>query len=155
LEFHLPYSALREATARRGSGISSRSRDWKDVSYLRIPPTRKLGQAIYRVQDAGVSLVICGSDHSRWVFYAFADTDDNAEDKQDEDESNEDPITETPSNPPITDPRKYFLRTVNLWTGQIVKKWMYLSRKVEKSIGRYVKLFPFVSLVFVSTPRKY
>jgi hypothetical protein len=99
-------------------------------------------------------LAICGSDHSRWTCWSFSDTNfkSNAEDIPDIDDSNEDPIAsdsdgiEVQSNDPILDPREYFLRTMDFRMKQVKQEWMYLTRKVEKSVEKYVSLLAPVAL---------
>jgi hypothetical protein len=160
LEFHIPYSALRGTTLsgshQVGSATTDRLRNWKDISFLRIPPTKRFGQVAYRVHDAHISLTICGSDHSRWTCWSFSDTKfkSNAEDIPDIDDSNEDPIAsdsdgfEVQSNDPILDPREYFLRTMDFRMKQVEQEWMYLTRKVEKSVEKYVSLLAPVAFSF-------
>jgi hypothetical protein len=102
-------------------------------------------------------LGICGSDHTRWICYAFVDTkfdktstrkrDDKSEDdqeEQDEDGTTEDPIPSDSeghaiiADTPVYDPRGYFLRTLNLRMKQILEEWTYLAEKVEDSVKDYV-----------------
>lgn len=44
---------------------------WANLSFLNMEPNEK-GQDQYTVKRAHTSIVICGSDHFRWVGYAFA-----------------------------------------------------------------------------------
>jgi len=172
LEFHLPYSALREVTTTpgnlEGTGTSGRpQRDWIDLSFLDDTSTTKLTTSV--VHDAHVSLVICGSDHSRWVCYAFVNTEihhvfpmnangndaseeDDQDEEDEEDEFVEDPIAsdcesdEAIADALIWDPRLYFLRNVDFRMRQIHREWTCLVRKVEISINKYVR-DPTLSLI--------
>jgi hypothetical protein len=162
LEFHLPYFAFRESTSQPkhhcefGAGGKLR-RTWRNLSFLQHTQSKNSGQTLIGIHDAQISLGICGSDHTRWVCYAFVDTkfdealtskrDDKSEDHQEE--QDEDDITEDPIAPdseghaiiadtPVYDPRGYFLRILDLRMRQILKEWTYLMKKVEDSVERYV-----------------
>lgn len=160
LEFHLPYSALRGLVSSPDTppGLGTRGklrRTPRNLSFLRIPPTKKLGHTP-GLYDAHISLVICGSDHTRWTCYAFVDTksknvstgnaDDEEEDEQDPDGTIEDPIAsdsdgyEIIEDPPIWEPRQYFLRNIDFRMRIVLKEWMYLVRKVEISVEQHVRL---------------
>lgn len=153
LEFHLPYFAWRDLISlprsHSGTGTNEKlQRAWRDVSFLEFPAPKKPSQTIPIIHDAHISLVVCGSDHTRWVCYAFLDTrfkniDDN-EDEQDINETNEDPIaSDSDGDPinadtPIWDPREYFLRNVDFRMRQVHREWNYLVRQFERRVEHYV-----------------
>jgi hypothetical protein len=122
------------------------TRQWRDLSFLKIQTTKPQDEIKYRLHKAQVSFVICGVDHSRWVGYAFVKDDfgSELEDIEDDDFSYEgfhrDPITQGKfdANLPIWDPRAYFLTVLEIWTVQVLKEWTYLVRTVERSINEYV-----------------
>jgi hypothetical protein len=102
------------------------------------------------IHEAMTSIVICGWDESRWTCYAFVDTEFSGEPVSDDeyegsDELNEDPIASDRRSPeidadsPIWDPRKYFLRIVNLrMKKQILEEWRYIVGVVERSVNERV-----------------
>jgi hypothetical protein len=110
---------------------------------LQVPkskdPIKKFG-----IHEAQISFVICGADNTRWVVYAFVDTDSDDEELEDEilsyREFHADPLSdgELDANCPIWDPREYFLRIVEIRMVQVLKEWKYLARTVERSIRKYV-----------------
>jgi hypothetical protein len=153
MEFHIPYPAFRNLTALPESypesGVSNKlRRTWRNLSFLRKPLSNPLGHTtIPAICDAHISLAICGSDHRRWVCYAFADTNfkiGSDDDEQDADEANEDPIAsdrdgyEVFADPPIWDPREYFLRNLDFRMRQVLEEWTYVVHIVEESAERYV-----------------
>jgi hypothetical protein len=97
------------------------------------------------------SVVICGSDESRWTAYAFVDTEFDGvsiddEEVEDSDECNEDPIAsdrkgpEVDADKPIWDPREYFLRIIHLrMKRQILEEWRYIVGKVERGVKERVR----------------
>lgn len=83
MQLHLPYLALREMTQHAEqypANVWNRKPPRKliDISFLNIP--KRQVDAKFIVHEAQISLVICGSDETRWVGYAFVDTDFNAHD---------------------------------------------------------------------------
>ncbi|KAF2474684.1 uncharacterized protein BDR25DRAFT_311128 [Lindgomyces ingoldianus] len=163
LVFQLPYLALRqyhtppnkEPTTR----IHKTERGRMDVSFLNIPAIQGQVPCSYVIHEAQISIVACGSDNSRWVTYAFVDTefDDNPTDddgifeEEELDELNEDPIADdgecstgwvVDADKPIWDPREYFLLMVERRMTQIFREWIHLVRKVQRSVKRYEKTHP-------------
>jgi hypothetical protein len=114
------------------------------------------------MHEAQISFVLCGSDHQRWVAYAFVDTDFEEDDVPDEIVPDEqirevsvplddelgvakvpiwDPIAldgGLDANLPIWDPRLYFLVILEIRMAQVLREWEFLVRTVERSISRYV-----------------
>lgn len=114
-----------------------------DLSFLGIPSTN---QSEYGLYESQISVVICGSDHSRYIVYAFDDTEVN-EDFGDKVSSlggiMEDPLFRNNDNNvvldasfPIWDPREYFLTVFNSRADQVSKKWEDLILRIEHSIKR-------------------
>lgn len=148
--------SLPEHHCESGAGGKLR-RTSRNLSFLQHTQSKRPGQILLGIHDAHISLGICGSDHTRWVCYAFVDTkfdkalaskrddkSENDQEEQDEDETTEDPIAsdsdghEFIADTPVYDPRGYFLRILDLRMRQILKEWTYLAEKVEDSVERYV-----------------
>ncbi|KAF2707121.1 hypothetical protein K504DRAFT_447157 [Pleomassaria siparia CBS 279.74] len=169
LEFHLPYSVLRELSTPLSShfvpGTSDKFRiNWRDLSFLRGQSTKKAGQTTLATQDAHICLAVCGIDHTRWNCYAFVDTkfrdelagqkdEDEDDDENDENTDDEDAPGLEPHDPiaadsdgvtifadkPIWDPREYFLRNVDTRMKQVLREWRHLVQNVKTSVENYTK----------------
>ena len=114
---------------------------------MNIAPTGEQAGYTHGIHEAQISLAICGSDDSRWVAYAFVDTEFagvSRDEYEDNFEINEDPIAsdsrgrEVEADSPIWDPREYFLRIVDIRMKQVLGEWTYLIRVVERSVKGYV-----------------
>jgi hypothetical protein len=115
------------------------------LSFLKIQTPNSQDRRKYGIYEAQISFVICGPDETRWVAYAFVDTDFGGEDMGDEPSSCDgigwDPIAtegKLDANLPIWDPREYFLIIFEIRIAQVRKEWEYLVRTVERSIKRHV-----------------
>jgi len=112
------------------------------------------GHCNYSIQKAHISLVVAGSDHYKWTGYAFANTgigdlvfdDDEEYDLTEEGEEPPD-LDYFPSDGQgdvlmseyiIQDPRRYWLRVVELRLIIILKEWDYLVHKIEDSVHDWV-----------------
>jgi hypothetical protein len=60
-----------ESNDKESSSIPRKT--WKDLDFLNYRHDSKLTTSL--IHDAHISLVICGSDHTRWTCYAFAKTE--------------------------------------------------------------------------------
>jgi len=114
--------------------------------FLKIQTSKSQDEGNYGIYKAQISFVICGSDHRRWVAYAFVDTDFDSKELGDEEDFpyegvQEDPIasdSKVDANRPIWSPREYFLMIVKIRVDQVRKEWEFLVRTVERSINGYV-----------------
>jgi hypothetical protein len=114
----------------------------------------------YVIREAHTSIVICGWDNSKWVGWAFVNApfdpttqgnDEDDEDDEDEGQDDEPVILEEDyfavdgdggivhdANKPIWDPRRYWLRIIEIRILRIMKEWIWLVRFVEKGIEALV-----------------
>ena len=132
--------------------VNGPRRAWRNLTFLNMAHANNK-RGTDGVYDAHISVVLCGSDHTRWICYGFVDTqfksdsfngDDYPEDEDSEGEEDEctrgDPIASDSdkscitAGQPIWDPREYFLHIVDIRMKQVVSEWMYLSRKVESGV---------------------
>lgn len=100
------------------------------------------------IQEAQISVVICGSSSQQWIAYAFVDNIWEAEDRPEDDASLcgdhgfcEDPLINngsTDANRPLCDAREYFLAIVESRVRQVLKEWRYLVQTIERTIASKV-----------------
>jgi hypothetical protein len=126
-------------------------RKWTDLTFLNIQSLKHQQQC--GVLESHFSFVLCGSDNTRWTGYAFADTEFD-EEELDEDGFPSggfhlDPIALNglDANMPIRDARQYFLFVVKMRMGQVLKEWENLARVVDLSVERYVRQHRFYALL--------
>ncbi|KAF2740544.1 hypothetical protein EJ04DRAFT_213197 [Polyplosphaeria fusca] len=172
LEFHMPYLALRETVTPLLNKLKSRSRRrlprrWTPLEFLDIRTKHRPNECVYGIHEAQISIVVYGSDHSRWTAYGFSDTEfndfsckkpedddsgENSEDESDDDEYSEDPIAAdcddgeavVESNQPIGDPREYFLTMVDHRMKRVWLEWMEIIRQIEKSADKVETDYSFI-----------
>ena len=145
-----PYSPTEERQEREKGNPP---RQWTDLEFLNRHLPKSEVQKPYGMLEVQVSFVICGSDHRRWIGYAFVDTEAEGEDLADGEfpyeGAHEDPIAMggaavemvgevINANNPIWDPREYFLIIVEIRMIQVLKEWQYVVRKVQRSITQCV-----------------
>jgi hypothetical protein len=153
LEFQVPYFALRTSTCTTTGPQTGIAREVTDLAFLLNDNTAvdtKSPHAI-RIHEAMTSVVICGSDDSNWIAYAFVDTQFDGVSVDDEEvdggvEYNEDPIASDRKGPeveadnPIWNPREYFLRIIDLrMKRQILEEWRYIVGIVERGVKERVR----------------
>jgi hypothetical protein len=124
------------------------------------------------IEESQFSMVVCGWDDTKWTTYAFEsrgqvehvyveDSDDEETDtdsieendhveREAEDGPNEDVIASVPGrvifvNPPIENPRRYWLIVVESQLRMATDEWSVLVDKIEESIRKAVRLFPHTS----------
>ncbi|CAO2655216.1 Nn.00g102800.m01.CDS01 [Neocucurbitaria sp. VM-36] len=159
LELHLPYLSLRQTSTPASRPSEPTQHYWTHLSFLKLTPEslRSPNCSGYMIREIKNSVVICGTDHFRWMGYAFSDRnlvddhindegehDDNDDnDEDDEDENDEMPFEDifaTDGNIQeyfhvvddlIWDPRKYFLRCVQVRVAAVADEWRYLIQAVE------------------------
>jgi hypothetical protein len=97
--------------------------------------------------ETHISVVINGSDHSRWDAWAFVDDDEDELDREALFEYGLylDPIASCDSNLlvrdanlPIWDAKDYFLTILEGRIATVLKWWEYLVQAIEHSIKEYV-----------------
>jgi hypothetical protein len=131
-------------------------RGWTDLSFLDTETYRPQDQKSYGIYEAHISIVICGSENTRWVAYAFVDRYCNTEELENELSSeglHVDPIAggeELDSDLPVWNPREYFLIIVELRLGQVLREWQNVVRRVERSIKKYASR-PFLHFLHLHT----
>ena len=112
------------------------------MSFLQIPTGDSLGQSKHWMYEAQISLLLVGSDDSRWVGYAFDDTYFN-DDKTNSVHKDEDPIASDAkpvAHLPIMDARVYFLKTLNIRSAKVLREWEGLVWTVKREIDTHVSL---------------
>ncbi|KAF2178428.1 hypothetical protein K469DRAFT_754507 [Zopfia rhizophila CBS 207.26] len=138
MDFHMPFCALRRGRPEEyfRDGVKPR-RKWRDISFL----ANGMG-----IHEAQISFTICGPAESRWVAYAFVDTDFDEDKEMGADEFDytsmlADQIAsdgEVDANRPIFNPREYYLLIVSIRLKQVVKEWAGLVQIVEKGIEAHM-----------------
>ncbi|ETN39341.1 uncharacterized protein HMPREF1541_05564 [Cyphellophora europaea CBS 101466] len=141
LAFHLP---LQSWQLTRGSDIPRGSRD---VAFLDLQNGERA-----HVCTAKFSCVVTGIDEWRWIAYCFIDTlydpTDDRESVEDYVHDGEgmspfrmamDPCTHGrhPLEPPVRDPRKWFLMVLEARLLSSNKEWLHLIHKIEESIESF------------------
>jgi hypothetical protein len=149
MELHLPYFALRTSPISQGQTPAHKPwRAWKDLSFLRPQATCFQGEQTYGMYEAQVSMIIYGSDHTRWTAYAFVDIEFDGEildekynyfSYEGETTFIEDPIVDEGSdaNLPIWDPRAYYLKVFKARITQICREWQNLICHVKRCIQKH------------------
>jgi len=164
LEFHLPFQILRETLATPSAADSLHNTDMLDVSYLqqqRPHDRRQPSARQFVIRKAHTSIAICGWDNFKWVGWAFINAPldpklrkDGDEDDEDDDGQEDEPeeIEEDyfavdgngrrclvqDANAPIWDPRRYWLRIVELRVLRILEEWVEVVQFVDKGVQAWV-----------------
>lgn len=114
---------------------------WRDVSFLQGQPTDLRGQLKSGILEAHISFVICGSDDSRWVGYAFSDDEEEEENLEDEVSSDDvvawDPIawnSTVDANVPFWNPKEYFLKIIEVRMVKVLERWKDVVHVIEWNI---------------------
>jgi len=161
LEFHLPFLTLRETLATPTATDPLHNTDMLDVSYLQHQRPQDHHQQNPRrfvIHKAHTSIAICGWDDFKWVGWAFINAPLDLKTKKDED-YDEDGQEDEPedveedyfavdgdgrgcsvqdANAPIWDPRRYWLRIVELRVLRILEEWVEIVQFVEKGVQAWV-----------------
>jgi hypothetical protein len=100
-------------------------------------------QSQFCIHESQFSLLICGTDHTRWTAYAFIDPHLDADPEETgydgEDDVAVDPIANDKerqiidANRPIWDPREYYLKIVDMRTTRVLNEWTRIVRKVKSA----------------------
>jgi hypothetical protein len=141
LEFHLQFFAFRTSPPSNDNPLS----EWTDLAFLEMQDPKPLDQRRHGMLEAQFSFVICGCDETRWVAWAFDDTQFDGEDLSDRispcKDVHQDPIADDDTDPelPIWSPREYFLNVVERRIARAAMEWEETVRPVERSIREYVR----------------
>jgi hypothetical protein len=157
LEFHLPFLVLRSTalspTKPAVVGSSQTTGMQLDASFLGLHcPQHQTRGCLCRhiIRESQISVVICGWDNQNWVgwglFNTFSDpTDDFA--PEDEREINEDYYAADGENTPgpvfnpddiMWDPRRYWLRIIDVRVRLVLKEWIWLVKNIEAGVIAWV-----------------
>jgi hypothetical protein len=152
LEFHLPFLALRSTaispTNPAEVGNSPTTATHMDASFLNLNCTQHQDRGClcrHIIQESQISVVICGWDNQNWVgwglFNTFSDpTDDFA--AEDERVVSEDYYATDGEHGPVInaiwDPRRYWLRIVDIRVQLVLKEWIWLVRNIEEGVIAWV-----------------
>jgi len=140
-EFHLPFFAFRTSPPSDDNSLS----EWTDLAFLEMQVPKSLDQRKHGMLEVHFSFVICGCDETRWVAWAFDDTQFDGEDLIDRilpcEGVHQDPIANdnTDAECPIWDPREYFLKIIEARITRAAREWEATVRPVERSIREYVR----------------
>ncbi|KAF2266353.1 hypothetical protein CC78DRAFT_615163 [Lojkania enalia] len=158
LEFHLPYYALRMSLRDESSSrnFGTPQRQWIDLTFW-TQNSSELGDSKTGIHEAQISIVVFGSDETRWTVYGFEDTDLNKDRKSDSNSSDDgdsddsedqdmlpyDPIIDAPCDRVnlIWDPRRYYILAINRRLDRVGNEWIELVRKLEGWIQEYTEKY--------------
>jgi hypothetical protein len=155
LEFHLPFLALRSTalSSTKPAVIGSRPTTGThiDASFLDLNCTQHRSRGCpcrHTIQESQISVVICGWDNHNWVGWGLFDTYSDPTDEfapEDERVVEEDYFTTDgedgpviDANDPIWDPRKYWLRIIDIRVRSVLKEWLWLVRNIEAGVVAWV-----------------
>jgi hypothetical protein len=137
---------LSTQTTARGS---DRKRNRLDLSFLDLETTSQLPtQSRFCIYESQFSLLICGTDHTRWTAYVFADShqdvDPGGTECDDDDDVAVGPIANDKERQainadcPIWDPREYYLRILDLRIKRVLDEWTLIIQKLKSAIETQV-----------------
>jgi hypothetical protein len=124
---------------------------YMDASFLDLQCTQHQDHGClcrHKIQESQISVVICGWDNQNWVGWGMFNTlSDPTDDFALEDERivNEDyyatdgedgPVID--ANDPIWDPRRYWLRIIDIRVQLVLKEWIWLVRNIEAGVITWV-----------------
>jgi hypothetical protein len=150
LEFHLAHPILREAkdepatTTPQAAGATQTH--MADLSFL-DPRSSSRNTPKFTIQQAHISVVVCGWSDTQWTGYAFSKTglEDEEAQEYDEDEPKPDLFAADrdddyiiDSERPAWDARKYWLKIVGIRCQLILNDWIYLVHTVEERVNALV-----------------
>ncbi|EOA80921.1 hypothetical protein ACJQWK_09732 [Exserohilum turcicum] len=138
LDLHLPYYALRTTPPEKFQRHEKHrtQSDWMDLS----PLNDGVADGVKVIHQAQFSLVICGTDNSRWVAYAFEaisfDPDRGDDTVLPEWRSDEISMGELDANNPLHDVREYFLNIFLIRAKHVYEETRELVRFIAASYKR-------------------
>ncbi|KAH9860765.1 hypothetical protein J1614_012098 [Plenodomus biglobosus] len=156
MEFHISYLTLREVTGmphRDGASVDEGANlSSVDLSFLDLGPSSSANTS-YSIDQAQISIVVCGWSNTHWTGYAFANTGSRKnlyeESDQEEDDENcgEDTVFKqdlfaaedgfdfaTHVQTKKWDARRYWLRIVAIRCRSILQEWQFLVHSLEEGI---------------------
>lgn len=95
-----------------------------------------------------MSVVICGWDNQNWVGWGLFNTSSDPTDEYDPEDQRElredyyaadgeaGPVTD--ADDPIWDPRRYWLRIIDIRLQLVLKEWVWLVRNLEAGVAAWV-----------------
>jgi hypothetical protein len=157
LEFHLPFSTLRSSTLPSADSDFTNNNHmvWTkiDVSFLNLLCAQHQSRECmckHSIEESQVSVVISGWDDRNWVGWGLFNTPSDPTDdyaSEDERELNEDyyaadgedgPVVN--ADDPIWDPRRYWLRIIDIRVRLVLKEWRWLVRNIEAGVIAWVSV---------------
>lgn len=157
LEFHISYLTLREvigmphrdgASVDEGANLSS-----VDLSFLDLGLSSS-ANTFYSIDQAQISIVVCGWSNTHWTGYAFANTgsrknlyEESDEEEDDDEDCREDTVFKQDLfaaedgfdfamhvQTKKWDARRYWLRIVAIRCRSILQEWQFLVHSLEEGI---------------------
>ncbi|KAI1075709.1 hypothetical protein F5B20DRAFT_585074 [Whalleya microplaca] len=162
LEVHLPYYAWRN-----GNSYVKDSRQMADGRPLRrgqrldfldmTPSGAECASSNDYIYEAQMSLLVAGLDDHSWVGYFFNDTYHNGTNNEESvvnynDQELMDPLSGgmLTANPPIWDPRSYFLRIFEIRLEQVKHEWINNISMIQKKTSSYTQDYHVFKSIYLS-----
>ncbi|KAH4056241.1 hypothetical protein HBH98_032090 [Parastagonospora nodorum] len=161
LEFHLAFLTLRNFTnydTSASTASAHASGTELDVSFLVVNCAEHRGQKCsckHIIRESQMSVVICGWDDQNWVGWGLFNTSSDPTDEfdpEDQRELREDyyaadgedgPVVD--AEDPIWDPRRYWLRIIDIRLQLVLKEWVWLVRNLEAGVAEWKGRHPILS----------
>lgn len=161
LEFHLPFLMLRES---RHSEASIKPGHHAGQHYSSRPGySLRVGDTMYHVSEAHVSVVVCGWSRTKWCAWVFSQTTpEEQQDSEWDNEPEEPPLYEddeclefedfitadgngtrqdsSESKSMVWDARTYWLRVVQIRMSVINKEWKCLVYSTQEDVKSFVSV---------------
>lgn len=178
----MPFLTLRKnvrSAAESNPKCEQSAEVWSDVSYLLKDNQNEEHEGTYEhvIREDHVSIVLCGMDEFKWTGWGFVNTtsDPTIEDSKDDDEGEEDQneagddyegvnedyfatdgVDELAvyDEDALWDPRRYWLRTIDVRVQSILKEWEWLVKNVEHGVETWVSLTLDISAHLTHSPQK-
>ena len=155
LEFHLPYYAWRRSHPAKSCPAVDvrRLRQSKSLSFLTARESEE--SSVWRTEylyEAQITCVVSGTDNWKWLAYCLVDTYFETAATRESVESyhldaidgmRSDPLTLSRNDAakPITAPRDYFMRVLEVRANQVREEWVNVLESLGSRINEYVRLF--------------
>ncbi|KAH3954923.1 hypothetical protein HBI81_077290 [Parastagonospora nodorum] len=161
LEFHLAFLTLRNVTnsdTSASTGSAHYSGTELDVSFLVVNCVKHRGQKCsckHIIRESQISVVICGWDNQNWVGWGLFNTSSDPTDEYDPEDQRElredyyaadgEGGTVIDADEPIWDPRRYWLRIIDVRLQLVLKEWVWLVRNLEAGVAAWKRRHPILS----------
>ena len=162
LEFHLPFIAWREQARKDGRTKADGTPLRSSQSLPSLLGSHESAVATQgTLHDAQVSCVVTGFNTAIWTAWVMSDTyfhdvEDSPNNKDmleyyDDPDEKGDPLTRGALlvDPPLWDPREYFLKVLQIRLKQVEEEWRYITYVVKTNVKTYVRR----ELPYLSIPR--